>query len=147
MDQTSTKGIFEDILTRSQSGEILTPNLVNNALISAQKRIKKLEKQNKIDNLTKVFSRNYFDIDLAEKFQINNEITFLMVDIDDFKKVNDTKGHQKGDKILYSVAKILKQYTRKNDIVYRYGGEEFGVILTNTNAEASKKVIEKLRLK
>ena len=68
-----------------------------------------------------------------------------MVDIDDFKKYNDTFGHQAGDQILKGVAKLLKDYSRKMDWVCRYGGEEFTIILPQTSKKEAIIIAERLR--
>jgi diguanylate cyclase (GGDEF)-like protein len=68
-----------------------------------------------------------------------------MVDIDNFKNYNDTLGHQSGDEILKNLAKILKDYSRKMDFVCRYGGEEFTIILPQTNKKEGNFIAERLR--
>ena len=69
----------------------------------------------------------------------------LILDIDYFKKVNDTYGHQVGDEVLVHVAEILQIQARATDIVARYGGEEFVVLLPHTNMKESKRIAEQLR--
>jgi diguanylate cyclase (GGDEF)-like protein len=68
-----------------------------------------------------------------------------MLDIDHFKKVNDTYGHPMGDRVIKSLALFLKQRLRKTDHIGRYGGEEFAVVLPDTNAEAAFKVLDDIR--
>jgi diguanylate cyclase (GGDEF)-like protein len=72
-------------------------------------------------------------------------ISVLMVDVDHFKKINDTYGHQGGDQVLETVAQKLKSTCRKSDILCRYGGEEFLIILPGADITDSKVVGEKLR--
>jgi len=72
-------------------------------------------------------------------------LTFAMLDIDHFKKVNDTYGHPMGDRVIKSLALFLKQRLRKTDHIGRYGGEEFAVVLPDTNAEAAFKVLDDIR--
>ncbi|MEO1923979.1 MAG: diguanylate cyclase [Nautiliaceae bacterium] len=84
-----------------------------------------------LDNLTEVYNRRYFQ-------KIINKVTgstlcTLMMDIDHFKKINDTYGHPKGDMVLKELAKILKTSLRKNDIIIRVGGEEFFIVLDNVD--------------
>lgn len=110
-------------------------------------KITELEQQVRTDGLTKVLNRFSFNNDLPKIFSSVGQLTLLMVDIDHFKKINDTHGHQKGDEILQNVAKSLNKYTRKSDVVYRYGGEEFAILLSNTNPDKAKKIIENLRKK
>jgi diguanylate cyclase (GGDEF)-like protein len=68
-----------------------------------------------------------------------------MIDIDNFKALNDTFGHLEGDKVLIEIAKIMKKETRESDIVARYGGEEFVIILSGTDKEGAKVVAERIR--
>ena len=74
-----------------------------------------------------------------------NSICLIMLDIDYFKHYNDKNGHPKGDKVLFNVAKILKENTRKGDIVARYGGEEFAIILPNANSSGGYNKAEQIR--
>jgi len=70
-----------------------------------------------------------------------------MADIDDFKKFNDTYGHPEGNKVLKSLANILRSNIREVDIVARYGGEEFIIILPEANREEAREIAERIRLK
>ena len=72
-------------------------------------------------------------------------LTFAMLDIDHFKRVNDTYGHPMGDRVIKSLALFLKQRLRKTDHIGRYGGEEFAVVLPDTDAESARKVLEEIR--
>nr|NJM02679.1 GGDEF domain-containing protein [Desulfobacula sp.] len=76
-----------------------------------------------------------------------NETPFsiIMVDIDHFKKVNDTYGHLVGDSLLKSIANLLKSHLRKNDIASRYGGEEFLILLPETGIDGATAAAEKIR--
>jgi diguanylate cyclase (GGDEF)-like protein len=68
-----------------------------------------------------------------------------MIDIDGFKAVNDTHGHQVGDQILQSVARVLRTYTREDDLPARYGGDEFAVVMLRTTLDGLKGAAERLR--
>jgi diguanylate cyclase (GGDEF)-like protein len=72
-------------------------------------------------------------------------LTYAMVDIDHFKQVNDTYGHPVGDRVIKSLSRLLKQRLRETDVVGRYGGEEFAVIMSNTDSHAAFKVMDELR--
>ena len=91
------------------------------------------------DGLTELFNHRFFQeqmklcIDDCRRY--NRNFSLIMIDIDFFKKFNDTYGHQSGDAVLKQVANILKRNSRTSDIVCRYGGEEMAIILTNTNKE------------
>ena len=102
------------------------------------------------DELTGVFNRRgLFNAitHLAHLAQRNeNFVTVLMIDIDNFKKVNDTYGHQFGDDVLRRVAACIRESIRASDVLGRYGGEEFLVFLTLVETEALKEVGEKIRL-
>jgi diguanylate cyclase (GGDEF)-like protein len=72
-------------------------------------------------------------------------LSFAMIDIDRFKRVNDTYGHPVGDRVIKSLSRLLKQRLRANDVVGRYGGEEFAVIMVDTDGSAALKVLEGIR--
>ncbi|MCM8824460.1 MAG: sensor domain-containing diguanylate cyclase [Candidatus Omnitrophica bacterium] len=101
------------------------------------------------DTLTSLWNYGYFQYKLDEEIMKANsqkyELVVMMIDIDDFKKFNDTFGHQAGDDALKKVANILKQCSRKIDIVCRYGGEEFALILPNTSKDESIIIAERIR--
>jgi len=104
-----------------------------------------------IDDLTGIFNRRYFnqqfpvEVKRAERYKRN--LSVMMIDIDDFKQINDTYGHLKGDEILRAIAGIMKNNLRKADLLFRYGGEEFVVLLPETTVQNAYRVGEKLRKK
>jgi diguanylate cyclase (GGDEF)-like protein len=105
-----------------------------------------------IDQLTGIYNRRYFDGNLKKiiksQSRTGGTLSLLMVDIDYFKKYNDTYGHQAGDNCLRIIAVTLsKCITRDEDFVARYGGEEFAVVLPNTDSNGAHFVAEKLREK
>ena len=101
------------------------------------------------DELTGLSNRRCFDSTFEKEFlraqRYNNKLTLVMFDIDFFKKVNDTYGHQCGDYILKQVSNAALQTFRKTDTVFRFGGEEFVVILTETDIEQSIIPLERFR--
>jgi len=104
------------------------------------------------DKLTGLYNRVYFEqylpsalSDFAKKPESDQKISVIMADIDHFKHVNDTYGHQAGDFILEKVANIFRQKFRKTDILCRYGGEEFLAILPSTELKGAAMAAEKLR--
>jgi diguanylate cyclase (GGDEF)-like protein len=101
------------------------------------------------DGLTGIYNRRGFETRIIEEIagaQRNGlGVSLLMVDIDHFKRLNDEFGHLLGDEVLRQVAKIFTQQIRKNDIVCRYGGEEFAILLPETTTERAHAVAEKLR--
>jgi diguanylate cyclase (GGDEF)-like protein len=91
------------------------------------------------DELTKLYIRRFFNLKLESEFRrakrYGHKLTLAMCDVDHFKKVNDTYGHQAGDTVLQTIANLLKANVRDTDIPARFGGEEFVVILPETSAE------------
>jgi diguanylate cyclase (GGDEF)-like protein len=83
--------------------------------------------------------------EIVRSNRLRTPLSFALVDVDFFKKVNDTYGHAAGDRVLKSLARLLKQRLRGTDIVGRYGGEEFAVIMTDTDAPDAAKVIDEIR--
>ncbi len=126
------------------------------AKISLENLTKELEEKNRIldnlanvDGLTEVYNHRYFQSALEQEIsranRHENDIALLLIDIDHFKKFNDTHGHQTGDFILKKFCIVLKNSLRQYDILARYGGEEFAVILPETSGEAAVAAAEKLR--
>lgn len=109
----------------------------------------KYKKLSQIDELTGLFNRRYIFQKLSDLFKKHRgkgkHLSVLMMDIDDFKSVNDTYGHQVGDIVLMKIAEILKKETRKFDIVGRYGGEEFLIIAPGISKEKAFKLVERIR--
>lgn len=85
------------------------------------------------------------NLEVARGRRTNMPLTFAMIDIDHFKKVNDTYGHPVGDRVIQSLARLLKQRLREIDVVGRYGGEEFAVILADTDGSSALKLLDDLR--
>lgn len=83
--------------------------------------------------------------DLSRARRIGTDMVFAMIDIDHFKSVNDTYGHLTGDRVLKALARLLEERLRRTDVVGRYGGEEFGVILFNIVAENAVRILDDLR--
>jgi diguanylate cyclase (GGDEF)-like protein len=101
------------------------------------------------DHLTGLANRRFMDIVLKRNFakavRFKRPLSLIMLDIDHFKKYNDTYGHSEGDKVLVDVAKVLIKETREIDLVVRYGGEEFLVLLPETDMEGALDVAERIR--
>jgi diguanylate cyclase (GGDEF)-like protein len=101
------------------------------------------------DTLTNLHNRRYFEeklgVETQRSFFSGTTLSLMMVDIDHFKKVNDTFGHPAGDKILCHIASLLKNSVRKDDTVARYGGEEFVLILPGASLEVTSRIAERIR--
>jgi len=100
-----------------------------------------------IDPLTEINNRSYLDLIKLKLKKINGPTAIFMVDIDNFKNINDTYGHVIGDRVLKNLAKILRKNVKITDEVIRYGGEEFLVIAYRCDFEEGKKLGERLRKK
>ena len=104
-----------------------------------------LNKQVQLDGLTNLGNRRSFDTIIKEWFDLQIPFSIIMLDIDHFKKVNDTFGHLAGDDVLRHLSALMQNTSRKEDFCFRYGGEEF-VILTNVEREEDVfRIAERLR--
>ena len=117
---------------------------VNN-LLNITNNIKNIKTQMFIDSLTKVYNRLFLEKRLENIFHIYKTKSVAMLDIDFFKKINDTYGHQVGDEILKHFANTIKNSIRKSDYIIRYGGEEFLLFLPNAIKAEAKLVLYKIR--
>jgi two-component system cell cycle response regulator len=101
------------------------------------------------DVLTGALNRNFLEEkgnEILIKYKLKSQpLGVIMLDIDNFKRVNDTCGHDIGDLVLKTVANTIKKSLRKDDLIIRYGGEEFLILLPNTDLEQTLKVTEKIR--
>ena len=119
------------------------------AQIKLEKRIEDLHAMATIDSLTGLDNRRsllekiHLEIERAKRYGLVS--VFLMLDLDHFKRVNDTYGHDAGDRVLQQVSALLQETMRASDHVGRLGGEEFGALLTNTSPERAMEIAERLR--
>lgn len=138
IDYPSIKQKFDEI-QEHMSQEVQKAN----SLISRLTRqVQELEESSNLDSLTKVFNRRALTsylTTICDKGSIQNNLHLLILDIDDFKLINDTHGHIAGDKILIFIANMLRKTLRDGDKVFRYGGEEFIITLNRvTEAECQE---------
>lgn len=109
----------------------------------------KLQEVSRIDGLTGLFNRRYWQERFEREYKVamrkEPNICAIMLDIDHFKKVNDTHGHHAGDLVIQRLAKLITLATRETDICGRYGGEEFAIILPDTTEKTAKIMAERLR--
>ncbi len=124
-------------------------------LVRVKKELKLIELMKELkllastDSLTKLYNRRYFTLMAEHTFDLakreDADLSTIMLDIDKFKNVNDTYGHHVGDDVIVAISNLLSNTQRKPDIICRYGGEEFVILLPNTALDGAKVVAEKLR--
>ncbi len=133
--------------TKERDEDIYLLNLTDITSMSEQK----IEIEGKAfhDNLTNIYNRykleDIFEYELKQFKRYKREFCFSILDIDFFKKFNDTYGHLIGDEILVAISNILEKNTREADVIARWGGEEFVILLPNTKLKDAVIIIEKLR--
>jgi two-component system cell cycle response regulator len=126
------------------------------AKVKLQQLTKELEEKNRrletlahVDGLTEVYNHRYFQETLGREIsrsgRTKKPLSLILVDVDHFKKFNDTHGHQTGDFILKETCRVMGEVLRQYDTLARYGGEEFAVVLPETRVEDADEVAEKLR--
>ena len=124
-------------------------NAARNEIEQQQAQLRSMKAEARTDALTKVANRRAFDECLGRLFAMRRrhgtEFSLLMLDIDHFKKINDTYGHQTGDFVLEKLAGLMANAVREMDVVARYGGEEFAVILPKTRLSDAICVGERIR--
>ena len=118
-------------------------------LESAKEQLSKSQAKAMVDSLTKLPNRGAYDAYIIKEHQryvrYGGELSLIVCDVDKFKNINDSYGHQAGDKVLQLISRQVKKGTRQTDLLARYGGEEFVVILPNTGAQSALQVAEKIR--
>jgi len=146
-----TDGIVEqarEILMIRNLHTLREVNTLRVAADSLSARAMELEAESRRDPLTGVFNRSFLEQYLAREFENSVRqgwyLSIAFCDLDHFKRVNDTHGHQAGDRILQATARILRGNTRESDVVARYGGEEFVVVLPATDSGICQTVCERI---
>jgi diguanylate cyclase (GGDEF)-like protein len=134
-DDFLTKGIdpqhlITSIIIRIQRHRVLSSFMIKDSLTGL---------------LNHTTSKKQLESMIAKAQKLNVPLSFGMIDIDNFKKVNDTYGHPTGDKVIKSLSRLLQKRLRKTDSIGRYGGEEFAVVLWNTDANNAKKILDEIR--
>jgi diguanylate cyclase (GGDEF)-like protein len=114
-------------------------------ITSLNKKSKYLHTKANTDELTEIYNKRYFDNYLESFIRYGNKGSIIFFDIDHFKNINDTYGHQIGDKVLKSIAKCIREHIRQNDTFARWGGEEFIIILNNLDLDMAVKKAEEFR--
>lgn len=126
----------------------ITIKMAQRVLLKSEKSKDKYKEYAIRDTLTGVYSRFFFDLWLKKRLKdkiYNNDLyTVVMIDIDDFKKINDTYGHSVGDKAVITVANILRNSLREDDYVIRYGGDEFLLIMINLDIQNVENILKRI---
>jgi diguanylate cyclase (GGDEF)-like protein len=139
-------GLFDWSAQISRLIMMLTASTLSLALVS---RSQKLLHMATSDHLTGLFNRGYVDdrfaIELARARRYGQRLSIAVIDADRFKSLNDTHGHSAGDAVLRTIGSLLRETFRQSDTAGRYGGEEFVVILPETDLEAAQRKVERLR--
>ncbi len=143
IDLPSIKDKFDEIQNH-MSQEVKRANNIINKLST---QVKELESTSNLDPLTKIFNRRALDTymtNLCDKTELQHELHLLLLDVDDFKQINDTYGHIAGDKILIFIANLLRKALRDGDKVFRYGGEEFLIVLNRIDTDTCQTIARRI---
>ncbi|HDL86086.1 MAG TPA: diguanylate cyclase, partial [Candidatus Acetothermia bacterium] len=148
-------GVFQVVSTQEKAFSQQDVHLLELLLGHTTQAIERIRLQKLLrdqamrDPLTNVYNRRYFnqviEQEIGRSKRYDHPIGFLMIDVDRFKHINDTYGHQTGDRVLQAVAELLVEQVRETDLVVRYGGDEFLVVLIETNGE-TESVTERIRM-
>lgn len=150
--------IYTDLMSMLLNNYQLMHNMKNivdvrteelrNALEESEKLKTRYEEMSVIDPLTKLFNRRYFYTEvtasMARAKRYAQPFSLMLMDLDHFKMVNDTYGHDCGDSVLKAIAEILSEFTREGDTLARIGGEEFVLALPETNPEGAQKLAKRI---
>jgi len=140
------------LLIKNFENELLNKlNESNKKIESLQKELNNVYKEINIDSLTKAYSRKALNQDLKKFIEIGQtkelDLALVVIDLDNFKQINDTYGHLVGDFVLIKVVQIISNIIRNEDKIYRFGGDEFIIIFNRINKLVIKKITEKIRQK
>ena len=135
-----------DDLYRDLNAKVETINEYSKKLIASNRQ---LSHMSITDGLTGLYNRRYLDSRLPEEIsralRYQHGLAFIMIDVDNFKQYNDTNGHQAGDDLLKNLAMLIKKAARKTDIAFRYGGDEFAVIVPQSGFDEAKIIAERIQ--
>lgn len=141
---TYIHGMMEELIRGKKELEAYAEGLEE----KINERTRELKNIARIDGLTSLFNQRSFYEELRREVSRSrrraSNLCLIYFDLDGFKRVNDTQGHQKGDEILVDTAKIVRKTLREEDISARYGGDEFCIILPNTDMASAKNVAQRL---
>jgi diguanylate cyclase len=136
-------------LKRQNEGFLEKVEAQHKVISELKSKLETVEAEANLDQLTSLFNRRSLERALEEFFtlckQSKMSFSLVLIDLDDFKYVNDNYGHHVGDLVLAKVAKVLRTNMRAKDIVGRWGGDEFVAIMPNTDLENAKKIVERIK--
>ena len=142
-----------DALIAGAEDFIIKPVSSQHLVVSVQARIRRAKKLNSLmvmDSLTGLYDHttliDKLGLEVARSRRNGKPLAFAMLDLDHFKTINDRYGHLTGDRVLKNLARMLKQRLRVTDIIGRYGGEEFGVVLLDTDLKTAQHVMDEIRV-
>ena len=158
----SSEYSYEEVITKGASDLVFKPFRFEELLLRLKKVLKnrqvvkdrarvldKLEKLAITDGLTTLYNLRHFynqlEVEIGRCSRYGHSLSLLLLDIDNFKMYNDTYGHLEGDKVLVRLSQIIKSCLRTMDSAYRYGGEEFTVILPETKGKKAKNVANRIK--
>ncbi|OGF64043.1 MAG: hypothetical protein A2Y62_15350 [Candidatus Fischerbacteria bacterium RBG_13_37_8] len=147
------KGASDYITKPFNEKELLARIKIHLKIKILQDELKKtnamLHKLSITDELTKIYNRRFLLQRFKEEYQrairYSEKLSLIIIDLDNFKQINDNYGHQTGDKVLIKVAKLMKEQLRACDVIGRYGGEEFVIVLPYTDSKGSYILAERIR--
>ena len=148
-DGAGTISLSRQTVVESQYSDEFMEGIADNLArsLAAARECERLKNLSMRDHLTGLYNRRVFEamLEVEARKRTSKPFSLLLIDLDNFKAINDTYGHGTGDQVLVAVAKILRLSFRKSDIVSRYGGEEFAVLLPDTPQDSAWVVAERFR--
>ncbi|MFH0794693.1 MAG: GGDEF domain-containing protein, partial [bacterium] len=112
---------------------------------AVREQAEKVDRDSMTGFFTKAYLQKYLPAELTRTYVIGNQLSLLMLDVDNFKHYNDRNGHPAGDRLLLTLADILRQSTREDDLLVRFGGEEFIIVLPRTSGTRAQVIAERIR--
>lgn len=149
---TNSKVVYIIIFAGFALATIICTNVLSAVVVGFNDENQKLKREkkeiiekNSKDSMTGLYHHQAFYDKLNEYLEITKQFSMIIIDIDDFKRINDTYGHAAGDRVILQVVEVITKNIRPKDIAARYGGEEFAVLLPDTKETEAYKVAEQIR--
>ncbi|MFW5788963.1 MAG: GGDEF domain-containing protein, partial [Spirochaetota bacterium] len=139
-------------VSRGGDGFLCKPIKPEHLVIAVSNRVERIRSMRffmERDSLTGLLNHTHLMQSLSTEVQraerVQRPLCFAMIDIDHFKRVNDTCGHLTGDRVLKNLSRLLTERLRKTDVIGRYGGEEFGIVMFNVDVDNAKRILDAIR--